>query len=304
MSLILPAVATLLASVSCGHHREVPESMIGVKEVIARLDSAVTAMYGWEPTDSTYNHSIDTLIFDIMDEYESERPDADTGERGEYAIQQKAYDEARVTWAEFKRLCDVDRYEEALDFYLGEGNGHIKKNEGDFLVFLKHSTQRFVFFSQVLLPMMREYKGDSFATDKYIDLLQLEKAMEDTSIALSAETTGYVPEVYPYVIQELGYALVSTGKMDEAQNLFSDLTSAIYGLTGDALFANFYGTQFCARLYLEDGKPDWALATWDDFRDYLKEHSSDYDADDLSECIDRIEEEKAGISASAPMKTE
>ena len=42
----------------------------------------------------------------------------------------------------------------------------------------------------------------------------------------------------------------------------------------------------------------------DDFRDYLKEHSSDYDADDLSECIDRIEEEKAGISASAPMKTE
>ena len=81
MSLILPAVATLLASVSCGHHREVPESMIGVKEVIARLDSAVTAMYGWEPTDSTYNHSIDTLIFDIMDEYESERPDADTGER-------------------------------------------------------------------------------------------------------------------------------------------------------------------------------------------------------------------------------
>ena len=110
MSLILPAVATLLASVSCGHHREVPESMIGVKEVIARLDSAVTAMYGWEPTDSTYNHSIDTLIFDIMDEYESERPDADTGERGEYAIQQKAYDEARVTWAEFKRLCDVDRY--------------------------------------------------------------------------------------------------------------------------------------------------------------------------------------------------
>ena len=92
--------------------------------------------------------------------------------------------------------------------------------------------------------------------------------------------------------------------MDEAQNRFSDLTSAIYGLTGDALFANFYGTQFCARLYLEDGKPDWALATWDDFRDYLKEHSSDYDADDLSECIDRIEEEKAGISASAPMKTE
>lgn len=95
--MILATVAILLASVSCVQHTKVPESLTGVKEVVARLDSAVTAMYGWEPTDSTYNHSIDTLIFDIMDEYENERPDADTGERGEYAIQQKAYDDVRVT---------------------------------------------------------------------------------------------------------------------------------------------------------------------------------------------------------------
>ncbi len=304
MYLILATATILLASVSCGQHREVPVSMIGVKEVVARLDSAVAAIYGMEPTDSTFNDSIASQIIDIMDENASKHPDADLGERGKFANMQKAHDEAKATWTEFKRLCDADRYEEALDFYLGEGEDHKKKNEDDFLVFLKFSTQRFEFFSQVLLPMMREYKGDSFATEKYIDLLKMEKVMEDTTIALSVNTTRFVPVVYPYVIQELGDALASTGRMDEAQDLFSDLTRAIYIATGDALSANFYGNQFRAGLYLEDGKPDQALEIWDGFKDFLKEHISEYEVDDLSHCLNRIEEEKARIVASSPIKTE
>ena len=122
--IILAVASMLLITGACGTKRSVPESLIGVKDIVARLDSAVTAMHGLDPRDSS-------------------------------AILQQTYDEARITWNEFKRHCDEDNYEEALTVYLGDGNDN-KKNAGDFLVFLKHSSQRFVFFSQVLLPMMKE----------------------------------------------------------------------------------------------------------------------------------------------------
>ena len=301
---ILISSTILLVSLSCGQQKNVPESLSNIKEVVAKLDADVSSMYGWEPRDSTYNHSLDTVVSEMMDQYEAERPDVNTGERTEYAVQQQAYDEARVTWAEFKRLCDADEYEKALEVYLGEGDDYVKKNSGDFLVFLKHSTQRFVFFSQVLLPIMREYKGDTFAFNEYIDLLQLEKAMEDVSIAMSAENNGYVPEVYPYVVQELGSALVSVGKMDEAQDLFRDLIDGVYGLTDDALFANFFGTRYCAELYLQDDKPDWALATWDDFKEFLENNKSDYDPEDLAKCLERIEQEMELIASPEKLRVD
>ena len=259
-----------------------------VKETVARLDSSVTALYGWEPRDSTYNQAIDQMVSDILDQYQEEHPDEEMGERTEHAIEQKAYDDARATWAEFKRMIDADQYEEALEFYLREEDS-AKKNAGDFLLFLKNSTQRFVFYSRVLLPMMQEYKDEAFAMDQYIDLLELEKVMEDATIGMNAEVTGYVPDVYPEVIQELGTALVSTGKMDEAQALFDDLVAGVYSLTGDALFANFYGTRYSAGLYIQDGKPDFARATWENFRDYLNDKIDDYPEDDLADALEAVD---------------
>ena len=288
-------ISIILTLTACGQKKTVPESLIGVKETVAKLDSAVTAMYGWEPRDSTYNASVDTLVTDIMDQYEGERPGVNLGERTVHAIEQDAYDEARLTWTEFKKLCDADEYEKALDVYLGEGGNPIKKNSGDFVVFLKHSTQRFVFYSQVLLPLMQEYKGEEYAVNDYINNLQFEKALSDVTIAMSAETTGYIPEAYPYVIKELGSALVSVGKMDEAQGLFNDYINAIYGQTRDALYANFAGTYYAAHLYLLDDKPDWALGTWDNFKDYLEENKADYDPEELGICQKRIDEEISRI---------
>ena len=134
-------------------------------------------------------------------------------------------------------------------------------------------------------------EGDDEAMDDYINNLQLEKALEDASIEMQADNTGYVPEVYPYVIRDLGMGLVVTGKMNEAQEMFSDMVNGVYGLTGDALYANFVGTQYAAQLYILDSKPDWALATWDNFKDYLKENESDYDPEDLAQCLAQIEYE-------------
>lgn len=86
---------------------------------------------------------------------------------------------------------------------------------------------------------MQEYKGDDVAREDFINNLQLEKAMEDVSIQLQADNTGYIPEVYPNVVRDLGFALASSGKMDEAHELFYDLIDGVYGLTGSALLANY-----------------------------------------------------------------
>ena len=289
-SIALSAGLVFLTLIACGQNKPIPENLNGVKETVAKLDSAVTAMYGWEPRDSTYNHSLDTLVAGMMNEYKANDPEYERQDEGVPAIQQQAYDEARVTWAEFKRLIDADKFEEALNLYLGENKDYIKKNSGDFLVYLKHSTQRYVFFSQVLLPLMQEYKGEDAAREDFINNLQLEKAMEDVSIQLQADNTGYVPEVYPNVVRDLGIALASSGKMDEAHELFYDLIDGVYGLTGSALLANYIASDYAEKLYLIEDDAEGAIANWNRFKEAVEQNKSAYDPEEVEVCLRRIEE--------------
>ena len=290
MRRIIATLAIAVSVIACGQQKPIPENLSDIKTVVAQLDSAVTAMYGWEPRDSTYNHSMDTLIAGMMNEYKASDPEYERQDEGVPAIQQQAYDEARVTWAEFKRLINADKYEEALNFYLGEGKDYIKKNSGDFLVYLKHSTQRYVFFSQVLLPLMQEYKGDDVAREDFINNLQLEKAMEDVSIQLQTDNTGYVPEVYPNVVRDLGFALASSGKMDEAHELFYDLIDGVYGLTGSALLANYIASDYAAELYLIDGDKEGAIANWNLFKNAIEQNKANYDPEEVELCLNKIEQ--------------
>lgn len=287
---IITSLVILVSIIACGQQKTIPENLSDVKTVVAQLDSAVTEMYGWEPRDSTYNHSVDTLVAGMMNEYKADDPEYEHQDEGVPAIQQQAYDEARLTWAEFKRLIDADKYEEALNFYLGEGKDYIKKNSGDFLVYLKHSTQRYVFFSQVLRPLMQEYKGEEAAREDYISNLQLEKALEDMSIELQADNTGYIPEVYPNVVRDLGIALASTGKIDEAHELFYDLIDGVYGLTGSALLANYVASDYAEDLYLIEDDVEGAIANWNRLKEAVEQNKSAYDPEEVEVCLRRIGE--------------
>ena len=116
---ILFGILVLFSCTACGLSTPVPESLSDMKEKVARLDSSLTAMYGWEPQDSTYRRSLDTMLSITLT-----RMDADFGKEppteADYIDQQKGYDEANETWAEFKRLCDAEKYKQALDFCLYE----------------------------------------------------------------------------------------------------------------------------------------------------------------------------------------
>jgi hypothetical protein len=293
---ILSIMATMVVLFSCGVKKSIPESLQNVKSVVECLDSAVTSMYGWEPQDSTYNKSVDTLVAGIMNQYNEDKPDYIPSNPSAPAVTQGAYNQARKTWVEFKYLVDSDKYEEALDYYFVDSAGGDGKNAGDFLVFLKHSTYRYTFDSEVLLPMMRELRGDTFAVEQYIDILHLEKAMEDASIAMNQRDEPYIPEVYPYVVKDLGFALASKGNLEEALNLSGDLISAIYDITGSAIYSNFFGTQYGAQLFEAEDDIKTAIGLWENFERYLEEYKDDYSPEELSDMKTRIDREKQALA--------
>ena len=115
-------------------------------------------------------------------------------------IPQEAFDNARETWNTFKALCIQDKFEKALDYYEGErADGYPRT--ADFLIYLKHSTYRYYFYSEVLYPLLFEYRESEEALDRIISILELEMAMEEASMDMS--DNGYIPEVYPYVVRDL-----------------------------------------------------------------------------------------------------
>ena len=290
--LLLTLITTFYTSRSVATE-PLPETLVAVKTTVARLDSAVNSLYGWEPQDSTYNHAVDTVVNEIVNQYNEDKEDNYIARSAsEPAISQNAYNQARSTWSEFKQLIDADKYEEALEFYFSDSPDGEGKREGDFLLFLKHSTYRYTFDSEVLLPLMRELRGDTFAVDHYIDILQLEKVLEDAGMAMNQSEEPYIPEVYPYVVTDLGFALSAAGKMEEALNLSGDLMSAIYDMSDSAIQANFTGTQYVAQLHVLTGNLDGAIAIWEKFEQYLEEYKSDYSEEELQDAAAHIEMEK------------
>lgn len=124
-------------------------------------------------------------------------------------------DVAERRWDKFIGLCRSYSYGKALDCYL--------ENFADFFVYLKISDDRYEFLSSILLPLMRECRGEEFARKRYIEDLSFEKSNEEFIIAINEGREGYVPEVYPDVVRSLGNALAEDGRFDDAIALSEDL---------------------------------------------------------------------------------
>lgn len=141
-------------------------------------------------------------------------------------------DVAERRWDKFIGLCRSYSYGKALDCYL--------EDFADFFVYLKISDDRYEFLSSILLPLMRECRGEEFARKRYIEDLTFEKTNEEFIIAINEGREGYVPEVYPDVVRDLGQALAEDGRLDEALALAEDLLTP-------ALWPGEYGAHAGAR---------------------------------------------------------
>ena len=136
---------------------------------------------------------------------------------------------AERRWDKFIGLCQSHSYGEALDCYL--------EDFADFFLYLRVSDDRYEFLSSILLPLMRECRGEEFARKRYIEDLAFEKTTEEFIIAINEDREGYVPEAYPDVVRDLCHALAADGRLDEALALAEDLLNPALGSAGSGAYA-------------------------------------------------------------------
>lgn len=246
-----------------GQDKPIPERLEGVKEAVFYLDSAARSLEGW-PTDSS---SIDDIHA------------------------------AEETWTTFKQLCENDEYEKALDFYLETDADSQKMHFGDFFIFLKHTTNQYIFASDVLKPLLFEYCDEEVAYEEYIMLLEFEKAMGDAMISINEDGNGYVPETFAYVVRDLGYALAATGRAEEAVNLLEAFAVGVSSLVDSKLQINFAITMYIASIYVIIGDLETAIVTWEDFKAYHLTHGDEYDPDELDACLQQADDEISDIKS-------
>lgn len=172
-------------------------------------------------------------------------------------LDKEVLEPADMAWNKFKQLCNSQKYKEAYEFY--------KRDQGDILVSLSHSSSRYTFLAEVLKPLMTHYETPDSMAVKYLDEIELEYQLESATIKLSGEEC-YVPDLYPLTIIEYGRALNKVGRWRDATNLIEELKEVTLFLTEDSMDANFTVTMYLAYLLDDSGDSEAAANLFKSFK--------------------------------------
>lgn len=183
------------------------------------------------------------------------------------APSQEAYDIAKNTWTQFETFCFKRDYKGAYGLFNEE------EKPGDFLVYLKHSSARYKFDTDVLRPIIYEYEQEDVADSLYIKILETEYWLENGTMRLGA---GNIPDPYPVLVTEFGCLLSKVGRIDDAFGLLEDFAYAVKSLTGDLVFTYYKLTLLIADFHSAAGNVEAALKTLEDYKAYSAEHMSTF----------------------------
>ena len=249
-------------------------------------------------TQSAQDNSLDTMaIHSAIQEIESYLDSLDRNrDIPADAVPNKATrDSAKVVWESFVQKFRESKYEEAYNTY--------KNNGANFKVHLIHSTPRYVFLSEVLHPLMKEYENPDSLEIQYLDELAFEYYMQVASIQFATEGNPYIPEVHHLIIIDYGRALNQAGRREEALDLTLELKDAVLFLTEDAMEANYAIAAYGAYLFYDSGENEAAIAiltslkskiqTWwkeDAAEDWAEEYYSYY-IKEIDALINRMSQE-------------
>lgn len=245
---------------------------VEIKQTIEMIDSARLSLVGFEPKEQEY------------------RPEANP-----FGVpSQESYDSSVVVWNSFVELCKKDKFKEAYDYY-NEGG-----NSVEFIICLKHSTNQYIFYKDVLKPMMYEFEPKDSADVKYMATLAFEYTLEEFMMQYWAGETDYVPDTFPYLTIELGTMLAGQGQIDEALEMVDSFGYAVQGLNGNPAFTNFNIALYVAHLYYAAGDIAQAIETLEDYKEYTAEHKDpDRDPQEYDyycSYVDREIERMSGLS--------
>ena len=215
-----------------------------IKETIEKLDSSRLALVDFEPKEQEYQP--EEYLFGVPT--------------------QESYDSSVVVWNTFIELCKNDKFKEAYDYYNEEGNSV------EFIICLKHSTNQYIFFKDVLRPIMYEFEPKDSADVKYLDILSFEYSLDEFMMQYWAGKTDYVPDSFPFLAIELGTMLAEQGQIDEALEMVKSFCYAVQGLNGNPAYTNFNIAMYVAHIYYAAGDIAQAIETLEDYKAYTAEH--------------------------------
>lgn len=175
-----------------------------------------------------------------------------------------ATDSAALAWTHFRDLCYDGQFKDAYNFYSADDNS------GNFIIYLKHSTYRYIFYDQVIGPMIYEFEPKETADDVYLGLLSLEYSLESLTMHYAVGDTEYIPETFPTIAVDYGQMLAAKGKIDEAFELVDDYAYAMNGLSGNKAYANLSVAVFAASLYRSYGAIDNAIAVLEEYKEFTQ----------------------------------
>lgn len=179
---------------------------------------------------------------------------------------QESYDSSVVVWNTFVKLCKKDKFKEAYDYYNEE------ENSVEFIICLKHSTNQYIFYKDVLKPMMYEFEPKDSADVKYLSILVFEHYLGEWMIEFWAGETDYVPASFPDLTFDLGTMLAAQGQIDEALEMVKSFAYAVQGLNGNPAFTNFNTALYVACIYYAAGDIAQAIVTLEEYKEYTAEH--------------------------------
>ena len=177
--------------------------------------------------------------------------------------EQEGYDDAHLVWDKFCNLCVKGKFKKAYEYYKDN-------NYGEFMVYLKVSSYRYAFLTNILWPFMQEYESPSDALSEYVSLLKLEYSMEQMSMMMNSGEDYYTPEHYPALIMELGNALAMSGNDEEAIAMSEDLMHTLCMQTGNEVLSNFMTASYASGVLSIAGKNSLAIDVLETFKQYVE----------------------------------
>lgn len=242
--LITIFAACIAATLYCGcrpsSYKELePET---VWHTIRTLDSIVSTLYGFEP---------------------AENPGMEVPGMG--LVPQEPYDLARQTWSDFRKECLDGDFEKAYHIITEVDNG------ADWLIYLKQSDLRCRFIANILRPMIYEFENIDIADSIYLNIVELEYSLEVYSIKYRPDSSVYVPESLPEVINALAVLKTQQGRTDEVMDLLDVYTYAVDQIYENDIVSQFMKTHLVADITLAAGYPEDAIKYWEDYKASIQE---------------------------------
>lgn len=191
------------------------------------------------------------------------------------SLNKATIESAEIVWKKFTEQCIKQNYNVAYRIF--------NKHKGDFKVYLKHSSTRYIFLCDIYYPFLLAFECPNDVDMKFLEEIEIEYQLQVASIKNMSKDKPYVPEYHPNTIMDYGRCLNRLGRTDDAVNLATELKDAVLFLSNDKMEANYAVAWYGAHIFKDVGQIDAALNLLFKFKHDIHTWKTEDREDELTE---------------------